>query len=56
MNLAEEKPTNFELWDHDSLVLFANEANEKMKSQQAEIDALRVDLKTVLKAWRDQMS
>jgi hypothetical protein len=46
----------FELWDHESLVWFANEANEKIKQQQAEIDALRVDLKTVLKAWRDQMS
>ena len=56
MNPAEEKPTNFELWDHDSLVWFANEANEKIKQQRAEIDALRVDLKTVLKAWRDQMS
>jgi hypothetical protein len=56
MNPAEEKPTNFELWGHESLVWFANEANEKIKQQQAEIDALRVDLKTVLKAWRDQMS
>jgi malonyl-CoA/methylmalonyl-CoA synthetase len=26
------------------------------KEVEAEIDALRVDLKTVLKAWRDQMS
>jgi hypothetical protein len=56
MKLTEEKPTNFELWTHDSLVWFAQEANEKIKQQQAEIDALRADLKTVLKAWRDQMS
>ena len=55
MSTANEK-VMFELWDYDSLVLFANEANEKMKSQQAEIDALRADLKTALKAWRDQMS
>ena len=56
MNPAEEKPTNFEIWDHESLVWFAKETNEKIKQQQAEIDALRADLKTALKAWRDQMS
>ena len=55
MNPAGEK-VMFEDWQRETLVQFANEANEKMKSQQAEIDALRVDLKTVLKAWRDQMS
>jgi|688.fasta_scaffold773817_2 hypothetical protein len=27
-----------------------------VEQQKAEIDALRADLKTVLKAWRDQMS
>ena len=56
MKPTEEKPTNFEIWDHESLVWFANEANEKIKQQQAEIDALRADLKLMLKAWRDQMS
>ena len=47
---------HFETWQRDTLVKFAQEANEKIKQQQAEIDALRADLKTVLKAWRDQMS
>jgi len=56
MNPVEEKPTNFEFWDHDSLIWFAYESNEKLKRQQAEIDALRADLKLMLKAWRDQMS
>ncbi len=56
MNPAEEKPINFELWDHESLVWFANEANERLKNQRAEIDALRSDLKMLLKVWRDQMS
>ena len=46
----------FEDWQRESLIQFAQEANEKIKQQQAEIDALRADLKTVLKAWRDQMS
>ena len=49
-------PNEFETWQRETLVQFAREANEKIKQQQAEIDALRVDLKTVLKAWRDQMS
>jgi hypothetical protein len=55
MNPAGEKVI-FEDWQRESLIQFANEANEKIKQQQAEIDALRADLKTVLKAWRDQMS
>jgi len=46
----------FENWQRETLVQFANEANEKIKQQQAEIEALRADLKTVLKAWRDQVS
>jgi len=46
----------FETWQRETLVQFANEANEKIKEQQAEIEALRADLKIVLKAWRDQMS
>jgi hypothetical protein len=55
MNPAGEKVT-FEDWQRESLIQFANEANEKIKQQQAEIDALRADLKLMLKAWRDQMS
>ena len=55
MNPAGEKVI-FEDWQRETLVQFANEANEKIKQQQAEIDALRADLKLMLKAWRDQMS
>jgi len=55
MNPAGEKVI-FEDWQRETLVQFANEANDKIKQQQAEIDTLRSDLKTVLKAWRDQMS
>jgi len=46
----------FENWQRESLIQFANEANEKIKEQQAEIEALRADLKMLLKVWRDQMS
>ena len=46
----------FEDWQRETLVQFANEANEKIKQQQAEINALRSDLKMLLKVWRDQMS
>jgi hypothetical protein len=49
-------PNEFEDWQRETLVQFAQEANEKIKQQQAEIDALRADLKLMLKAWRDQMS
>ena len=49
-------PNEFETWQRETLIQFANEANEKIKQQQAEIETLRADLKTVLKAWRDQMS
>jgi hypothetical protein len=47
---------HFEDWQRETLIQFANEANEKLKQQQAEIEALRSDLKMLLKVWRDQMS
>jgi len=46
----------FENWQRESLIQFAQEAHEKIKQQQAEIDALRSDLKMLLKVWRDQVS
>lgn len=55
MSTVSEKVT-FEDWQRETLVQFANEANEKIRQQRAEIDALKADLKTALKAWRDQMS
>jgi hypothetical protein len=55
MSTANEKVT-FEDWQRETLVQFANEANERLKTQQAEINALRSDLKMLLKVWRDQMS
>jgi len=55
MNPAGEKVI-FEDWQRESLIQFANEANERLKNQQAEIEALRSDLKMLLKVWRDQMS
>jgi len=47
---------HFEDWQRESLIQFAQEAHKKIKEQQAEIDALRSDLKMLLKAWRDQVS
>jgi len=46
----------FENWQRETLIQFAQEAHEKIKEQQAEIEALRADLKMLLKVWRDQMS
>ena len=47
---------HFEDWQRESLIQFAQEAYEKIKQQQAEIEALRSDLKMLLKVWRDQVS
>ena len=46
----------FENWQRETLIQFAQEAHGKIKQQQAEIEALRADLKLMLKAWRDQVS
>jgi hypothetical protein len=46
-------PNEFETWQRETLIQFAQEANEKIKQQQAEIKALRADLKLMLKVWRD---
>jgi hypothetical protein len=42
----------FNIWQPETLIQFAFDAQERMKQQDAEIEALRVDLRTALTAYR----
>ena len=44
--------TDFESWSKESLVMFARDANERMREQKAEIEALRADLRAAIDAYR----
>ena len=44
--------TDFESWSKESLVMFARDANERMREQKAEIEALQADLKAAIDAYR----
>ena len=45
--------TDFESWSKESLVMFARDANERMREQKVEIEALRGDVKAAIEAYRD---
>jgi hypothetical protein len=42
----------FTLWEQSTLTQFARDAQERMTQQDAEIEALRADLRTALTAYR----
>ena len=44
--------TDFESWSKESLVMFARDANERMREQKAEIKALQADLRAAMDAYR----
>ena len=44
--------TDFESWSKESLVMFTRDANERMREQKAEIEALRADLRAAIDAYR----
>ena len=44
--------TEFATWRQDTLAQFAREAQERMTQQDAEIEALRADLRMLLTAYR----
>ena len=44
---------DFETWRYENLVQFANEATERIKLLNVEIEALNADLKTAIGAYRD---
>jgi hypothetical protein len=43
---------DFEVWQHQNLVQFAKEANERIKLLNSEVEALNSDLKTAIDAYR----
>ena len=42
----------FNIWSYETLARFASEAQERMVQQDAEIQALRADLRVALTAYR----
>lgn len=42
----------FNVWEQETLARFASDAQERMTQQDAEIEALRADLRTALTAYR----
>lgn len=42
----------FDLWTKESLVLFARDAAQRMREQQAEIEALREERRAAIDAYR----
>ena len=44
--------TSFQLWEYNNLARFAEEANEKIRDQQKEIETLKEDLRVALDAYR----
>lgn len=42
----------FNIWEQETLAQFASEAQERMVQQDAEIQALRADLRVALTAYR----
>lgn len=43
---------DFATWSHENLISFAKDAYEKMRSQEEEIQALRLDIKAALEGFR----
>ena len=46
------KMTDFESWSKESLVMFTRDANERMREQKVEIEALQADLRAAIDAYR----
>jgi hypothetical protein len=44
---------DFETWKPENLIRFAQEASERLVLLQNEVDALKVDMRTAINAYRD---
>ena len=44
---------DFESWKPENLIRFAQEASERLVLLQNEVDALKVDMRTAINAYRD---
>ena len=51
--VESEVSADFESWSKESLVRFARDANERIREQKVEIEALQADLKAAIEAYRD---
>lgn len=49
---TNEAGPEFETWKHESLVQFAKQANERMKAQEEQIEALKMDVRYAMDAYR----
>jgi len=49
---TNEAGPEFETWKHENLVQFAKQANERMKAQEEQIEALRMDVRYAMDAYR----
>jgi hypothetical protein len=43
---------DFATWQHQNLVLFAQQANERLKAQEEQLEALRLDIRAAMEAYR----
>lgn len=48
--------TTFNTWTQESLAEFAEQANSKLIAQAGEIESLKLDVKTALAAYRQQLT
>jgi hypothetical protein len=51
-NNIDTDMAEFNIWEQETLAQFARDAQERMTQQDAEIEALRADLRTALTAYR----
>ena len=49
---TNEAGPEFETWKHENLVQFAKQANERMKAQEEQIEALKMDVRYAMDAYR----
>lgn len=52
-DFSRKNVPDFASWNPENLAKFADDAYKKMLEQQDEIEHLRLDLKAVLRAYRD---
>jgi hypothetical protein len=43
---------DFATWHHQNLVMFAQQAHERLKAQEEQIEALKLDVKAAMEAYR----
>jgi hypothetical protein len=49
---TNEAGPDFDTWKHENLVQFAKQASERMKAQEEQIEALKMDVRYAMDAYR----